>query len=63
MTVKLVLGERLVNVFSAYAPHSGKLDEDKNSPGDEIANVNFCIGQIPLGPVPRNFLVTSLTSS
>jgi len=23
----------------------------------------LCKGQIPLGPVPRNFLVTSLTSS
>jgi len=26
MIVKLVLGDRLVNVFSVYAPHSGKPD-------------------------------------
>jgi len=25
--VKLVLGERLLNVFPLYVPHSGKLDE------------------------------------
>jgi len=28
MIVKLVLGERPVNVFSAYAPHSGKPDQE-----------------------------------
>jgi len=28
-----------------------------------ILTLCYCIGQIPLGPVPRNFLVTSLTSS
>jgi len=43
--VKLVLGERLVNVFPLHAPHSGKLDEkesflnDVYKPQDEMVGL------------------------
>ena len=29
MVLKMVLGDRLLNVFSVYAPHSGRPDEEK----------------------------------
>ena len=29
MVLKMVLGDRLLNVFSVYAPHSGRPDEEE----------------------------------
>jgi len=29
LVLKMVLGDRLINVFTVYAPHSGKPDEEK----------------------------------
>jgi len=33
LVLKMVLGDCLLNVFTVYAPHSGKPDEDKDSFG------------------------------
>jgi len=30
LVLKMVLGDRLLNVFTVYAPHSGKPDEEKD---------------------------------
>ena len=52
MIAKLVLGKRLVNVFSVYAPHSGKPDEEKES----FWNGVF----LKVGCVPQNKMVVAI---
>jgi len=39
----MVLGDCLLNVFTVYAPHLGKLDEEKESFWDEVFRVVSCI--------------------
>ena len=41
--VKLVLGKRLVNAFLVYAPHSGKLDEEKESFWNDVFMMVGCM--------------------
>ena len=36
MVLKMVLGDRLLNVFSVYAPHSGRPDEEKECFWNEV---------------------------
>ena len=43
LVLKMVLGDCLLNVFTVYAPHSGKLDEEKESFWDEVFRVVSCI--------------------
>ena len=39
------LGDCLLNVFTIYAPHSGKPDEEKESLGDDVFHLVSCIPQ------------------
>ena len=41
----MVLGDCLLNVFSVYAPHSGKPDEEKESFWDDVFHLVSCIPQ------------------
>ena len=41
----MVLGDCLLNVFSVYAPHSGKHDEEKESFWDDVFHLVSCIPQ------------------
>ena len=43
MVLKMVLGDRLLNVFTVYAPHSGKPDEEKESFWNEVFHLVSCI--------------------
>ena len=45
MVVKMVLGDRLLNVFTRYAPHSGKPDEVKECFWNEVFHLVSCIPQ------------------
>ena len=36
LVLKMVLGDCLLNVFTVYAPHSGKPDEEKESFWDDV---------------------------
>ena len=39
----MVLGDCLLNVFTIYAPHSGKPDEEKESLGDDVFHLVSCM--------------------
>jgi len=41
----MVLGNRLLNVFSVYAPHVGKPEEEKESFWDNVFHLVSCIPQ------------------
>ena len=41
----MVLGDCLLNVFTIYAPHSGKPDEEKESFWDDVFHLVSCIPQ------------------
>jgi len=41
----MVLVDCLLNVFTVYAPHSGKLDEEKESFWNEVFHLVSCIPQ------------------
>ena len=41
----MVLGDRLLNVFTVYAPHSGKPDEVKQCFWNEVFHLVSCIPQ------------------
>jgi len=41
----MVLGDRLLNVFSVYAPHAGKPEEEKESFWDNVFHLLSCISQ------------------
>ena len=45
LVLKMVLGDCLLNVFTVYAPHSGKPDEEKESFGDDVFHLVSCIPQ------------------
>jgi len=45
LVLKIVLGDRLLNVFKVYAPHSGKPDEKKECFWNEVFNFVSCIPQ------------------
>ena len=45
MVLKMVLGDCLLNVFTVYAPHSGKPDEEKESFRDKVFHLVSCIPQ------------------
>ena len=41
----MVIGDRLLNVFSVYAPHSGRPDEEKECFWNEVFHLVSCIPQ------------------
>jgi len=43
LVLKMVLGDCLLNVFTVYAPHSGKPDEEKESFWDDVFHLVSCI--------------------
>ena len=45
LVLKMVLGDRLLNVFSVYAPHAGKPEEEKESFWDNVFHLVSCIPQ------------------
>ena len=45
LVLKMVLGQRLLNVFSVYAPHAGKPEEEKESFWDNVFHLVSCIPQ------------------
>ena len=45
MVLKIVLGDRLLNVFTVYAPHSRKPDDEKETFGNEVFHLVTCIPQ------------------
>ena len=45
MVLKMVLGERLLNVFSVYAPHSERPDEEKECFWNEVFHLVSCSPQ------------------
>jgi len=45
LVLKRVLGDCLLNVFTVYAPHSGKHDEAKESFGDKVFHLVSCVPQ------------------
>ena len=45
MVLKMVLGDCLLNVFTVYAPHSGKPDEVKECFWNEVFHLVSCIPQ------------------
>ena len=45
LVLKMVLGDRLLNVFSVYAPHAGKPEEEKESFWDNVFHLLSCISQ------------------
>ena len=45
LVLKMVLGDCLLNVFTVYVPHSGKLDEEKESFWNEVFHLVSCIPQ------------------
>ena len=46
LVLKMVLGDRLLNVFSVYAPHAGKPEEEKESFWDNVFHLVSCIPKI-----------------
>ena len=45
LVLKMVLGDCLLNVFTVYAPHSGKPDEEKENFWNEVFHFVSCIPQ------------------
>ena len=45
LVLKMVLGDRLLNVFSVYASHTGKPEEEKESFWDNAFHLVSCIPQ------------------
>jgi len=45
LILKMVLGDCLLNVFTVYAPQSGKPDEEKESFLDDVFHLVSCIPQ------------------
>jgi len=45
LVLKMVLGDCLLNVFTAYAPHLGKPDEEKERFWNEVFHLVTCIPQ------------------
>jgi len=45
LVLKMVLGDCLLNVFTVYAPHSGKPDEEKESFWNKVFHLVSCIPQ------------------
>ena len=45
LVLKMVLGDCLLNVFTVYAPHSGKPDEEKERFWNEVFHLVSCIPQ------------------
>ena len=45
LVLKMVLGDHLLNVFTVYAPHSGKPDEEKECFWNEVFHLVSCIPQ------------------
>jgi len=45
LVLKMVLGDCLLNVFTVYAPHSGKPDEEKERLWNEVFSLVSCIPQ------------------
>jgi len=43
LVLKMVLGDCLLNVFTVYAPHSGKPDEEKESFWNQVFHLVSCI--------------------
>ena len=43
LVLKMVLGDRLLNVFSVYAPHSGRPDGEKECFWNEVFHLVSCI--------------------
>ena len=43
LLLKMVLGDCLLNVFTVYAPDSGKPDEEKESFRDDVFHLVSCI--------------------
>ena len=43
LVLKMVLGDCLLNVFTAHAPHSGKPDEEKDKFWNEVFHLVSCI--------------------
>jgi len=43
LVLTMVLGDRLLNVFSVYAPHAGKPEEEKESFWDNVFHLVSCI--------------------
>ena len=43
MVLKMVLGDRLLNVFTVYAPHSRKPDEVKECFWNEVFHLVSCV--------------------
>jgi len=41
----MVLGNGLLNILTVYAPHSGKLEEEKESFGNEVFHLVSCVRQ------------------
>ena len=45
LVLKMVLGDCLLNVFTVYAPHSRKHDDEKETFGNEVFHLVTCIPQ------------------
>ena len=45
LVLKMVLGDCLLNVFTVYAPHSGKIDEEKERFWNEVFHLVSWIPQ------------------
>jgi len=45
LTLKMVSDNALLNVITVYAPHSGKLEEEKESFWNEVFHLMSCIPQ------------------
>jgi len=45
LALKMVLGDCLLNVFTVYAPHSGKPDDEKECFWNEVFHLVSCIPQ------------------
>jgi len=45
LVLKMVTGDCLLNIFTVYAPHSGKPDEEKESFWNEVFHLVSCIHQ------------------
>ena len=45
LVLKMVLVDCLLNVFTIFAPHSGKPDEEKESFWDDVFHLVSCIPQ------------------
>jgi len=43
LALKMVLGDRLLNVFMVYGPHSGEPEEEKECFWNEVFHLVSCI--------------------